>query len=502
MSDHWGDLKDSLWSRVQDALDAGRVVRRTKSHAISPGSTKVIAYRDPDTGAERGVVETTVDEEGAHSIIEHPSLGAAIAAYEAQVRADSSEDFPFLSSDVPGVETNSLSPMPREMVQTDDGGWMHELDYEQLYGVRTSGTRLPGTPPAASPSRVRAMTAEPRDWAPGEARFDDITPASWRRPGVRSRLNDLALLVLADGRRLLASSDRTAGYVWSARDGSPLETLVGHSEAVFAVAMVPLVDGRVVLATGGQEGLARMYMATESDFLGQLETPDQTPVNAMALVSPPGEVPWLVTGGDEAVIRVWTVGPGREVAELKVGEPQLDVVWSIAATVLADGHVCVVASAYVDMDTVVYVWDVTASELLHELRFETPSGYSGPPKVAVVTLADRSFRFAATNGSTVRVWDGRTGDVVRMFCLPDAKGSGVAMVTLPDLRVVLAALGGDRAIVWDLESGAELGTVMGDAGFRAIAMASTEDGHLLLALGGEDFEPARLLRMVVSPGAQ
>lgn len=493
---HWGESKESRWNRYLAALTAGHTFRRTETHALFEGYIEAVTYREPDTGVERHAVVTALDPGSDYCVVDYPDRDVANTAYEKEVHDNQSEEFPYQSSDLREITVDRGSSLPDELVMLDDGTVMHEDDYEYMYGPPPSRTTWPRTPPLATPGRVRGMTADPRGWGPGEARVEDVTPAAWQSGDPELRPNALVLLALEDGRQLLASGHDGAAHVWSARDGSSMRAVVGHSEWVLSVALVALSDGQVVLATGGKDGLARVWTVREGQPVQEIEA-HRSPVNAVAWVCPPGEIPWLVTGSDDATVRVWDPDTQRSIAVLKVGEPSLDLVWSVATTVLADGHVCVVAGTNDSMTTAVHVWDVTTGETLHKFTVEQDSASIRVPQVAVVTLADRSFRVAAAVGPTVRVWDGLTGDVVRTLSLPDARDSALAMAVLPDLRVAVAATDGGRTVVWDAESGSELATVTsGKANFpHAVDLAARPDGGLLLAVGRRGDAPARLLRL-------
>lgn len=490
---HWGELKDTLWDRYPKAMGVGDTFRRTETHALLEGYIEAVTYIEPDTGVERYAVVTALDPGSDYRVVDYPDRDAANAAYEKEVYANWDEELPYRSSDLRDVPVDRRSALPDGLVMLDDGAVMHEDDYEELYGAPIRMI-WPRTPALANPGRVRGMTADPRDWGPGEARVDDVTPAVWESGDSELRPNALALLALIDGRQLLASADDGAAHVWSARDGSSMLDITGHSEWVLSAALTALPDEEAMLATGGKDGLARVWAVRDGKPVQEIEA-HRSPVNAVAWVCPPGEIPWLVTGSDDATVRVWDPDTRRSVAVLKVGEPSIDVVWSVAATVLADAHVCVVAGINDSMSTSVHVWDVTTGETLHTFSIEQAE--SQVPRVAVVTLADRSFRVAAAIEPMVRVWDGLTGDVVRTLSLPDARDSAVAMAVLPDLRVAVAATDGARTVVWDSESGSELATATGErAGFmQTVDLAARPDGGLLLAVGGRGYAPARLLRL-------
>jgi WD40 repeat protein len=499
---HWGDLKGARWDKYQEAMDVGRTFRRTKTHALLGGFIEAIAYREPDTGVERYAVASALEEGGDFYVVDYPDRAAAVAAYEKEVRAHVSDTLPYQSSDMsdPDIVVARKSPLPKGMVMLDDGALALEEDVEYMYGPPPSPITWPRTLPLDNPTRVRGMTTDARDWGPGEVRLTEVTPRSWNAQDPTLKPNSLALLTLADGRQLLASADDSAAHVWSVRDGSPIRTVVGHSERVLSVALVTLADGRLVLATGGLDGFARAWDVGEGEVVRELKMEDRTPVNAVAWVRPPGDVPWLVTAGDDAMVRVWNPKWGETVAELELGEPRMDVVWSVATAVLADGHVCVVAGAYLDLTLSVHVWDVTAGKTLHQLTIDKAHPHTAAVHVDMVTVADGSFRFAAAAGSAVWVWDGLTGDVVRTLSLPETRKAEVALAALPDLRVAVAANGDGRTCVWDTESGVELASVTQE-GMQfpdAVDLATTPAGDLLLATGLRNDAPARLLCLATS----
>jgi hypothetical protein len=504
---HWGDRKDTLWARYEQAMAAGTTFRRTETHALFEGLIEAITFIDPNSGDPRHAVLTAVDPGSDYYVVDYPDRETANAAYEKVVYANRNDEFPYRSSDMRDVVVDRASALPDNLVIDDnacglhDYAVMHTLDYEELYGApkRKSPHTVawPHTPALTKQATVRRMTAEPRDWPPGDARLKDITPLLWEQDEPDLQPRDLAFLTLADGRQLLASAHNGAAHVWSPADGSSLIQVTGHSEAVVSVGLTTLADGSTLLATGGKDGLVRVWTVREGHSVSEIEA-HRMPVNSLAWVRPPGQIPLLVTGSDEATVTVWDPDRRRSVVELKLGEARADCVWSVAATVLADGHACVAAGTLDVEDTAtVHVWDMTAGEILHTLPACEPGSWPLLPSVAVATLADRSFRIASAAGPVIRVWDGVSGNVVRAFSLPDARHSTVALAVLPDLRVAVAATDGVRTTVWDSESGAELATVTGDkAGFkRPVDLAPGADGGLLLVVSGRGYGPARLLRL-------
>ncbi|MEV4095015.1 WD40 repeat domain-containing protein [Streptosporangium saharense] len=497
---YWGRRKDPLWERFSTAIASGTTSRRTETHSLFEGYIELVEYDDPLDGSRRHAVITARDPGSDYRVVDHPQRRRAEAEYERAVYDNLDEDFPYQVCDIPSVPVDRRSRPPEGLTVLSSGTILDSGDldaYRRMY-LPPSRVEWPkAAVPAVPPAPVSGMTAEPRGWGPAEVEVRDVTPAVWGGTDGELRPNALALATLPDGRQLLASGHDGAAHIWSVGDGRSVRTFSGHSEWVLAVALTVLGDGRVALATGGKDGLARLWSAREGDALQELEA-HRGPVNSVAWACPPGEAPLLVTGGDDATVRVWDVETELDIRTFQVGAAGVELVWSVAATVLSDGHVCVVAAAE-DMEAAatVHVWDATTGQRSHEFVIEGDGLASAPPKVAVAPLADRSFRIAAVAGSVVRVWDGHTGQVVRTLSVPEDGGGDVALAVLPDLRVVVAATGGRETLAWDVESGTVLARLRHESdGFRkSVSLVARHDGALLLATGRENDNPARVLRL-------
>ncbi|WFE61718.1 hypothetical protein [Micromonospora sp. WMMD712] len=493
----WGTRQDERWDAYLAALNAGETLRSTKTHALLGGTIELIEYRDPVDGTQRFAVSTAVEAGADWRVVDYRERGTADAQYEQEVRDNTDPVLPYQSSDIIDVRVSRRSRPPKGLSVSPSGeiGETEDLEYLGLLPPRKNWPRTPAA--AGRPRPVCGMTARPRNWGPKEVNVQDVTPQAWRDV-TDPPPNDLALAALPDGRYLLGLADDAATHVLGTRDGRRLCTVAGHAERVLSVGLTVLADGEMVLATGGQDHEARVWTTRGVEPVAELSG-HRGPVNSVAWAAPPGNVPWLVTGSDDATVRVWNPVTRETRAVFEVGTPSIDLVWSVAAAVRSDGHVCVVAG--IDggsTSSTVYVWDATAGTLAHEFVFEYADPGLRTPHVAVATLADRSLRVAAAAGGVVRVWDGHTGEVVRTFAAPGSSGDGsVALAVLPDLRVAVAATGGRRTLVWDTESGAVLAELNHTAeGWRVpVDMVAQPDGALLLATGREGDTPARLLRL-------
>ncbi|PPK65042.1 hypothetical protein V5P93_004213 [Actinokineospora auranticolor] len=487
---HWGTHADSWWKRYEQAMAAGETFRQTLAHELFGGFIDAVAYRDPLTGDDRYAVATAVDEGSDYYVVDYPDRSTAETQYEETVHANRSEEFPYRSCDIPAIVIDSASDMPDNLVRLPNGAVMDRVDHLEMYGYRAT-IDFPTTPRSAKPGRVRGMTSRPRSWGPGPMEVVDATPESWSSG---SAPHALTLLDLPDGSLLMASGDDGGATVWSPRDGMPRQEFVGHGDRVLATALLPLPEEEAVLATGGQDGLVKLWAVRDGRPLLSFEA-HRRPVNAVTWACPPGEVPWLITGGDDATVVVWDPETASKIVDWEVGTPSVHIVWSLDALVLANGHVCVVAGSDDGASSVVHVWDATTRTTLHTFTLERGGFGIESPSVAVVGLADGSFRVGVAGGSEVRVWDGSTGEEIRAFSVPGRYGQ-LAMAVLEDLRVAVAVTDGERTAVWDSESGEELASVTGRETYpTALAMTTTMDGGVVLAVTDVDHVPARLLRL-------
>ncbi|MBB5866653.1 WD40 repeat protein [Allocatelliglobosispora scoriae] len=499
---HWGWAQDEMWKAYESAINRGQTSHSTQTHTALNGFIELTEYTDPLDGSSRFAVVTANEEGVDYRVVDYPDYDLAVEAYEHEVRQFASDEMPFQSSDVRGVPVSQRSKAPAgwHTLPSGESVMIDDLEeYDSIYGLPI---RIPWrlTVSLALPYPVRGLTDAPRPYGPPPMTAADVTDAAWRASGGPTRPHDLHLTVLPDGERMLASAHDSLAHVWRAGDDQPVRSFSGHSERVLAVALTSTADHGPVLATGGADGMARIWSVRNGSPMAEIRT-DQVNVHSLAWAHPPDDIPWLITGGDDATVRAWDPERGRRRVAFRIGTPQIESVWSTAAAVLSDGHVCIAAVTGASESSTVHVWDATTEAKLHEFTVEHAPSTSNTPAVAMTALIDHSFRVAALAGGLVRVWDGHTGRMLFTLPAPQDHCGGVALAQLPDLRVAVAVSTGRSTVIWDVESGTELVSLEHPPGrdHPRLSLAALDDGGLLLAVEDPTHSPARLVEIQAAP---
>ena len=232
-------------------------------------------------------------------------------------------------------------------------------------------------------------------------------------------------------------------------------------------------------------------------------------VNAVD-VSPDGAL--LAAGGADGVVRLWSAKDGRPVREIAGhGGPVVAVRFSADGSKLAaasartlrissvaDGSPVAQAAAPADVatlawldagrrvaaaggDAVVRVWDVPASADAALPDPREHAGHGGPVQALAAVGAEGAQLLSGSADGTVRVWDVRTGQVIRQV----SHGAAVAAVAARPDGKRFASAGADKVVkLWDAE-GKLVAEIKGDRaaagaaarGERDVAFAAAEVAH-------------------------
>ncbi len=197
-----------------------------------------------------------------------------------------------------------------------------------------------------------------------------------------------------------ASSTLHAGVLQPAKeqnvpksDPKSTDVLLGHSEAVLALSFSH--DGQF-LVSGGKEGLVRVWSVADG-----LEV-RQFPVSAGGVnsvdFSPDGRL--LLTGGKDTRLRLLDAESGKE---LRAFEGHMQRVWSSIFS--PNGRRAISGSG----DGTVRLWDVFTGQTLHRIDGHRARVWS------VALSSDGMQAVSGSDDSTVRLWDVESGRELRKF---------------------------------------------------------------------------------------
>ncbi|MFI5791638.1 NB-ARC domain-containing protein [Streptomyces sp. NPDC051640] len=176
---------------------------------------------------------------------------------------------------------------------------------------------------------------------------------------------------------------------------------------------------------------------------------------------------WLVTGGEDGMVRIRDRASGSCTATLANGS---DSVWSVAVS--SDG----MWFATTGSDYRIRLWDRASGECMATLLDPIGSG------VSVAFGPDGTWLTTVNNAGIVRIWNRASGECTAILRNPDPLGNAVAVS--PD-GTWLATAGIDGLVrLWDRSSATCTATLVGHTG-SVEAVAIAPDGTWL-ATGGND----------------
>ncbi|MEU4536128.1 WD40 repeat domain-containing protein [Streptosporangium sp. NPDC023825] len=342
-------------------------------------------------------------------------------------------------------------------------------------------------PPVPPP--VPARTTEPSGAPPPAVLegVENVTPAALaaRSDAVYSA----AWALLPDGRLLLATgSDDGTACIWDGHTGTLLHTLE-HTTTVYSAAWALLPDGRLLLATGSDNGTARIWDGHTRTLLHTLTEHTDGIWSAAWALLPDGRL-LLATTSDDGTACIWDGHTGTLLHTLT---EHTDAVLSAAWALLPDGRLLLATGS--DNGTA-RIWDGHTRTLLHTLTEHTDGIWSA----AWALLPDGRLLLAtASADNTARIWDGHTGTLLHTLTEHTDTVVSAAWATLPDGRLLLATTSADgTARIWDGHTATPLQPVLEHAGWADGAdWVLSPDGRLLLSTGSAD--GARIWDVRLSP---
>ncbi|MGP3635947.1 caspase family protein [Streptomyces sp. 24-1644] len=256
-----------------------------------------------------------------------------------------------------------------------------------------------------------------------------------------------------------------------------LDTLVGHTEAVLAVACTQM-DGRPVAVTAGHDQAVRVWSLTTGHPLGEPLTGHTEWVHAVGCTELDG-VPIAVTGSSDCTVRVWDLTTGRPLGKPLTGHTKM--VSSVACTEV-NGRPTAVSTSN---DGTVRVWDLATGRPVGEpLTGHTDTVTS----VACTELNGVPIAVTGSSDCTVRIWDLTTGRPLGKPLTGHTRGVAVVACTKLDGRPTAITVGWERTVrMWDLTTRRPLGKPLTGHTDTVTSVACTElNGRPTAITGGDD----------------
>jgi WD40 repeat protein len=280
-------------------------------------------------------------------------------------------------------------------------------------------------------------------------------------------------------------------YLAAVRQDDSLLTLTERANAVSSVAFATAPDGRLLLATGSEDGSVRMWDSLTGTPLGGRLTGRARAVSSVAFATTPDGRLLLAAGSEDGSAQVWDPLTGTPLGGPLTGHA--NAVSSVAFGTAPDGRLLLATGSSVPVSTgstegSARVWDPLAGTPLGgPLTMHT----SGVSSVAFGTAPDGRLLLATgSHDRTARVWDPFTGTLVGgPFTGHTRAVRSVAFGTAPDGRLLLAIGSEDGSVrVWDPLTGTPLGgrLTRHTSGVNSVTFGTAPDGRLLLATGSSD----------------
>jgi WD40 repeat protein/tetratricopeptide (TPR) repeat protein len=312
--------------------------------------------------------------------------------------------------------------------------------------------------------------------------WDPATGRSIGRPLKHaSNVYAMCLVPMPDGRTLLASATGRTVQLWdpitSTTVGKPL---VGHDSEVHALCAVRTPDGRTVLASAGYDKTVRLWDPATGHHLGRPLAGHTDRVEELCAVPTMDGRALLASASNDRTVRLWDLTTGEQdgaaLADHQFGAD------AVCAALLPDGRTLVASPDYGD----VLVWD----SRIVERRGEPLAGHTDAVNaVCAVPVPDEPVLVAsASDDGTVRLWDADDGRP-RGAPLIGGSGSVHAVCAVASRSGILLATAGDDRMVrlWDPVTGRQVRSMAGHTrSVTALCGLPTAAGGVLLASASSD----------------
>jgi len=251
--------------------------------------------------------------------------------------------------------------------------------------------------------------------------------------GILGLGSSLAIAFSPDGKRLGSASNDGTIRIWDARTGEQVRVLRAHAPRDWGIALAFSPDGSR-LVTACTDNVLLVWDANTGEQLQRIPIEHEV-VRALSF-SPDGSL--LITAGSAMIARLRNSRSGRVVTECRGHKG-----WIRTAVFSPNGDRIVTGSD----DNTGRIWDVQSGKELCQVTGHR-GNFSG---VAFSPDGERVVGGLSNDSDSVRVWDSRTGNSLRVFRVGQNEYAG-SVAFSPDGSRVLASYG-DRVRLWDMASG-------------------------------------------------
>jgi WD40 repeat protein len=298
-------------------------------------------------------------------------------------------------------------------------------------------------------------------------------------------VESVAFGVTADGRLLLASGGQDGTVrLWDPVTGTAIgRPLTGHTSTMESVAFGTAADGRLLLASGGQDSTVRLWDPVTGTAIGRPLTGHTQSVESVAFgVTADGRL-LLASGGQDGTVRLWDPVTGTAIGRPLTGHTS--TMESVAFGTAADGRLLLASGG---RDGTLGLWDPVTGRVLGKPL----TGHTQPVESVAFGTTEAGRLVLASGGrdGTIRLWDPATGKALsKPFTGHTSTVQSVAFGTAADGRLLLASGGRDGTVrLWRPVAGKALGRPLtGHAQpVESVAFGTTEAGRLVLASADRD----------------
>jgi WD40 repeat protein/tRNA A-37 threonylcarbamoyl transferase component Bud32 len=261
----------------------------------------------------------------------------------------------------------------------------------------------------------------------------DVRPGAARPRHLRGAHADYGLAFSADGRRVVAGTERTFDvFVWDVGSGEMSAGPLRHPDKVHWFEFSP---GGEHLLTACRDGGVRIWDLRS----GQLVTPQLQHRESLHTAHFSRDGRRIVTASDDDTARIWDANTGQELT--KPLQHRNDVAW---AEFSPDGRRVATASA----DFTACVWDATSGEPI------TPPLHHESIAASAHFSPDGRWLLTASQDATARIWDAATGQSAGQRLTH--RGRVLSAEFSLDGRRIITASADRTARLWDARTGSPL----------------------------------------------